>query len=88
MYNFMAHLGLIIVPLGYADPVLFRVGTPYGASSISGQTNTPPTVDDLEVALSRTPCGACGAGSQTGWRDADEVTAPASLRRKFSALPP
>jgi NAD(P)H dehydrogenase (quinone) len=50
MYNFMAHLGLIIVPLGYADPVLFRAGTPYGASSISGQTGTAPTADDLEVA--------------------------------------
>jgi NAD(P)H dehydrogenase (quinone) len=50
MYNFMAHLGLIIVPLGYADPVLFRAGTPYGASSISGQTGTKPTADDLEVA--------------------------------------
>jgi NAD(P)H dehydrogenase (quinone) len=50
MYNPMAHLGLIIVPLGYADPVLFRAGTPYGASSVSGQDNAPPTEDDLEVA--------------------------------------
>src|SRR3954464_11873871 len=50
MYNFMAHLGLIIVPLGYADSSLFQAGTPYGASSVSGQNNTPPTADDLEVA--------------------------------------
>lgn len=50
MYNFMAHLGLIIVPLGYADPTMFRAGTPYGASSVSGQTGNPPTADDLEVA--------------------------------------
>lgn len=50
MYNFMAHLGLIIVPLGYADPAMFRAGTPYGASSVSGQNNAPPTPDDLEVA--------------------------------------
>jgi NAD(P)H dehydrogenase (quinone) len=50
MYNFMAHLGLIIVPLGYADPVLFATGTPYGASSVSGQNNAPPTAGDLEVA--------------------------------------
>jgi NAD(P)H dehydrogenase (quinone) len=50
MYNFMAHLGLIIVPLGYADPVLFATGTPYGASSVSGQNNTPPTAQDLQVA--------------------------------------
>ncbi len=50
LYNPMAHLGLIIVPLGYGDPVMFRAGTPYGASSVSGQQSTPPTDDDLEVA--------------------------------------
>ena len=51
MYNFMAHLGLIIVPLGYADPAMFRgAGTPYGASSVSGQNADPPTADELEVA--------------------------------------
>ncbi|MDQ6676382.1 MAG: NAD(P)H:quinone oxidoreductase [Acidobacteriota bacterium] len=50
LYTPMAHLGLIIVPLGYSDPVLFRAGTPYGASSVSGQNNAPPTADDLEVA--------------------------------------
>lgn len=50
MYNFMAHLGLVIVPLGYADPILFIAGTPYGASSVSGQDNTPPTENDRAVA--------------------------------------
>jgi len=50
LYNPMAHLGLILVPLGYADPVLFRAGTPYGSSTVSGQNNAPPTADDLEVA--------------------------------------
>ncbi len=50
MYNFMAHLGLILVPLGYADAALFAAGTPYGASSVSGQDNTPPTAGDLAVA--------------------------------------
>lgn len=50
LYNPMAHLGLIIVPLGYADPALYRAGTPYGASAVSGQKNAPPTADDLEVA--------------------------------------
>ena len=50
LYTPMAHLGLIIVPLGYSDPALFRAGTPYGASSVSGQNNAPPTADDLEVA--------------------------------------
>ena len=50
MYNFMAHLGLIIVPLGYGDPIMFQAGTPYGATAISGQNNAPPTANDLEVA--------------------------------------
>jgi NAD(P)H dehydrogenase (quinone) len=50
LYNPMAHLGMILVPLGYADPVLFKAGTPYGASSVTGQDNAPPTADDLEVA--------------------------------------
>jgi NAD(P)H dehydrogenase (quinone) len=50
LYNPMAHLGLILVPLGYADPNLFKAGTPYGASSVSGQTGAAPTTDDLEVA--------------------------------------
>ncbi len=50
LYTPLAHLGMVIVPLGYADPALFKAGTPYGASSISGQNNAPPTEDDLEVA--------------------------------------
>ena len=51
MYNFMAHLGLIIVPLGYADPAMFKgAGTPYGASAVAGQESHPPTADELEVA--------------------------------------
>jgi NAD(P)H dehydrogenase (quinone) len=50
LYNPLAHLGLIIVPLGYADPVMFKAGTPYGASAVSGQQNAPPTADDIEVA--------------------------------------
>jgi NAD(P)H dehydrogenase (quinone) len=29
---------------------LFKAGTPYGASSVSGQSGDPPTPDDLEVA--------------------------------------
>ena len=49
-YNFMAHLGMIIVPLGYGDPIMFQAGTPYGATSISGQAGAPPTENDLQVA--------------------------------------
>jgi NAD(P)H dehydrogenase (quinone) len=50
LYNPMAHLGFIIVPLGYADPAMFRAGTPYGASSVSANRALPPTADDIEVA--------------------------------------
>jgi len=50
LYPPMAHLGLIIVPTGYADAALFKAGTPYGASSVSFNQATPPTADDLEVA--------------------------------------
>jgi NAD(P)H dehydrogenase (quinone) len=47
----MAHLGFIIVPTGYThEKVVQGHGTPYGASSVSGQTMTPPTSHDLEVA--------------------------------------
>ena len=50
LYNPMAHLGLVIVPTGYADASLFKAGTPYGASSVSFNKAAPPTEDDLAVA--------------------------------------
>lgn len=50
MYNPLAHLGLIIVPLGYAEPIMFKAGTPYGASTVAGNNSAPPTEDELEVA--------------------------------------
>ncbi len=49
LYAPMAHLGLIIVPAGYVDPVLFKAGTPYGASTVSGG-NQPPSADEVAVA--------------------------------------
>jgi NAD(P)H dehydrogenase (quinone) len=54
MYIPMAHLGLIIVPLGYTDPLVFRTGTPYGASAVTGGGgNVAPTEEDLNVARSQ-----------------------------------
>ena len=50
LYAPMAHLGLVIVPAGYVDPVLFAAGTPYGASTVSGN-NQPPS--DNEVAAAK-----------------------------------
>jgi len=49
LYPPMAHLGLIIVPTGYADAAVFKAGTPYGASAVSG-VSPLPTADELEVA--------------------------------------
>ena len=51
LYNPMAHLGLIIVPLGYGDPVMFKAGTPYGASAVvNGRDITHASDDEFEVA--------------------------------------
>ena len=50
MYNFMVHLGMIIVPLGYGDPIMFQAGTPYGATSIAGKDNAPPSENNLAAA--------------------------------------
>jgi NAD(P)H dehydrogenase (quinone) len=48
--NVLAHLGLIIVPLGYSHPALFKAGTPYGATFISQGNTKKPNEDDLAVA--------------------------------------
>jgi NAD(P)H dehydrogenase (quinone) len=50
LYNPLAHLGFIIVPTGYLEPAVFKAGTPYGASHVSGQNSSPPTEDELAVA--------------------------------------
>ncbi|TPG52621.1 NAD(P)H:quinone oxidoreductase [Sphingomonas glacialis] len=50
LYAPAAHLGMIIVPTGYADPILFEAGTPYGASSVSENVARAPSPADLAVA--------------------------------------
>jgi NAD(P)H dehydrogenase (quinone) len=50
LYAPMAHLGLVIVPAGYVDPVLFAAGTPYGASTVSGNGHEPPSEQDVAAA--------------------------------------
>ena len=51
LYNPMAHLGLIIVPTGFADAAMFKgAGTPYGASVVSGNPPTGPSAEELDVA--------------------------------------
>ncbi|CAH0340852.1 NAD(P)H:quinone oxidoreductase [Rhizobium sp. CECT 9324] len=51
IYAPMAHLGLIIVPLGYADPAMFAAGTPYGATHVSARDTLKP--DDAHLAVAR-----------------------------------
>jgi len=50
MFNPMAHLGMILVPTGYGDPVMFGAGTPYGASTATGPNGAMPTEAELAVA--------------------------------------
>lgn len=69
LYPPLAHLGLVIVPTGYADPVMYAGGTPYGATSISGQNAAPPSGADLLAARFQ------------GKRVAEVAAALASIRR-------
>ncbi|QXX74126.1 NAD(P)H:quinone oxidoreductase [Methylovirgula sp. HY1] len=50
MYAPLAHLGLIIVPTGYADAAMFKAGTPYGATSVSLNQAKLPSTEDLDAA--------------------------------------
>jgi NAD(P)H dehydrogenase (quinone) len=51
LWNPLAHLGFIIVPTGYADPVMFAgAGSPYGASVISSHPPAGPTEAEIAVA--------------------------------------
>ncbi len=47
----LMHMGLVIVPPGYADPVYHRAGSPYGAvAQGGGMQGLVPTEDDLAAA--------------------------------------
>ncbi len=51
MFSVLSHLGLIIVPNGYGDPITFQAGTPYGAhTAVDGQYVKAPHENDLAVA--------------------------------------
>ena len=50
MYNFMAHMGFVLVPTGYADPVMFGGGTPYGATTVTGQQGALPNEGAMAAA--------------------------------------
>ncbi|CAA9383347.1 MAG: NAD(P)H dehydrogenase (quinone), Type IV [uncultured Pseudonocardia sp.] len=46
--NTFYHWGAIIVAPGYADPVQFAAGNPYGASHTSNNGTVPPTQEALD----------------------------------------
>ena len=46
----LAHLGFIIVPTGYADPAMYKAGTPYGATAATGRGGRPITDDERAAA--------------------------------------
>ncbi len=49
MYAPMAHLGMVILPMGYTDEAMLEAGSPYGASAIVGSDHQPPSDKDLDA---------------------------------------
>ena len=51
LFAAMSHLGMVIVPNGYGDPITFQAGTPYGShTAVDGQYVKAPAEMDLAVA--------------------------------------
>jgi NAD(P)H dehydrogenase (quinone) len=51
LFAAMSHLGLVIVPNGYGDPITFQAGSPYGShTAVDGQHVKSPAEIDLSVA--------------------------------------
>ena len=50
MNNTFYHWGSVIVGPGYADPVQFQAGNPYGSSHVSANGSNPPGDVELEAA--------------------------------------
>ncbi|MDB4915984.1 MAG: NAD(P)H:quinone oxidoreductase, type [Gemmatimonadetes bacterium] len=46
----MANLGMILVPPGYTDPVMYRAGSPYGATAT---VNSGHALDEADLAAAR-----------------------------------
>lgn len=49
MNNTFYHWGCVIVPPGYADPIQFQAGNPYGASHTSDNGQVPPGQLELDA---------------------------------------
>ncbi|MFL6055153.1 MAG: NAD(P)H:quinone oxidoreductase [Actinoallomurus sp.] len=54
MNNTFYHWGAIIVPPGYADPIQFQLGNPYGTSHVSNNGEVPPGEVELEAIAFQT----------------------------------
>lgn len=50
LYTTMTHFGMVIVPPGYADPVMMNAGSPYGATATVAAGGPPPSGHDLDAA--------------------------------------
>lgn len=51
LYNPLMHFGMVLVPPGYGDAVMFAgAGSPYGATVVSGNPPAGPTEAELAVA--------------------------------------
>jgi NAD(P)H dehydrogenase (quinone) len=51
LYPPISHLGMIIVPLGYSDPLLYKAGSPYGATAATGRGDQRRLPDETEKAV-------------------------------------
>lgn len=71
LYQSVYHLGGIVVAPGYADPIQFEAGNPYGASHTSDNGRIPPD----ELALS--------AARFSGWRATTVATALLAGRGRY-----
>ncbi|GAA1305863.1 NAD(P)H:quinone oxidoreductase [Saccharothrix xinjiangensis] len=47
--NVFYHWGCILVPPGYADPIQFQAGNPYGTSHVSDNGQVPPGQVELDA---------------------------------------
>jgi NAD(P)H dehydrogenase (quinone) len=67
MANTFYHFGGIIVPPGYADPIQFQAGNPYGTSHVSANGTAPPgDVDLAAMAFQATRATRIGSALKRG----------------------
>ena len=72
--NTFYHWGAIIVPPGYADPVQFQAGNPYGTSHVSANGANPP--GEIELARHRASRPAAPPRSPARSRSASPPPSP------------